>query len=205
MTYFFAAANTAPTNALSLGSVLLIVLPATIALMGVIASTVVSTVTTHRAEDRRARNAVFSQVLEAGRAAELQALYATADFIARLKDFNRAMMGNSGEGEDDDKSSAAFSNFVDAFDGFDPLTRAAVTVQALGATSVSDRIDTIRNETLSYAMALRPPVFYAEQARTFEARVDSLMKDLIEEVRRDFGVNEARAIHQGKKTRRVGQ
>lgn len=177
---------------LPVGSILLIVLPATIALIGVIISTIVSSVTTHRAEARRSQNVIYAQVLEAGRKSELEALYAVATFVAKLKRFNRTMSGNSGEGEDDVRSANAFKEFVEAFEGFDPLTRAAVTVEALGAVEVSEQIEGIRSATFDYVMALKPPIFRAAEAREFEARLDSMMRHLVSEVRKDFATDGAR-------------
>lgn len=184
--------STVSTTELSVGTVLLIVLPAIIALFGVIVSTIVSSVTAHRSEARRSRNVIYAQVLEAGREAELEALYATATFVAKLKRFNRAMSGNSGEGEDDARSADAFGEFVEAFDGFDPLTKAAVTVEALGAVEVAERIQEIRTASFDYVMALESPIFRAADAREFEARVDTMMQNLVVEVRKDFAADEAR-------------
>ena len=177
---------------LSVGSIVLIVLPATIALLGIIVSTIVSSVTAHRSEDRRARNAVSAQVLEAGRLAEPDALYVVAEFVSGIKDFNRAMSGNSGEGEDDERSAAAFSRFADAFNGFDSLTKASMTVQALGAKEVAEKITTVRTETRDYVMSLEGPTFKGAHANSFESRVDGLMRDLTLTVRADFGTDAAR-------------
>lgn len=190
--HFAGDVGSASTADLSFGSILLIVLPATIALVGVIISTIVSSVTTHRAEARRSRNAIYAQVLEAGRQAELEALYATVEFVAKIKRFNHTMLGNSGQGKDDARSAAAFVEFIQAFEGFDPLTKAAVTVEALGAVEVSGKIKAIRSATLDYFMALNPTIFKAAEAQEFEVRVDSMMQNLVSEVRKDFATDEAR-------------
>ncbi|MFC3295272.1 hypothetical protein [Clavibacter michiganensis] len=186
---------------LSPNTLLLILLPSTIALIGVLISTIVSTVATSRAEDRRSRNATYAQVLEAGREAELDALYATATFIAKLKQFNISMYGNTGVGADDDRSAAAFHDFTQAFDGFDELTRAALNVEALGDTEISDRIKAIRSRTQAYVMSIGGPIFKATSAVAFELEVDNLMQELIEAVRADFRTAEARYKYQGRRSR----
>jgi hypothetical protein len=190
-----------PQESLALDAMWLILLPSTIALLGVLISTIVSTIAASRAEDRRARNAIYAQVLEAGREAELDALYATATFIAKLKQFNASMSGNTGVGADDDRSLAAFNEFTQAFDGFDALTRAALRVEALGATEISDRINDIRFKTLAYIASFDAPIFKGDRANAFEAEVDELMRQLIDAVRIDFGTTRARSQYQGRRAR----
>jgi len=191
--------NATVATTFSFGSIVLIVLPSTLALVGVIIATIVSSRTAHRAEDRRSRNLVYVQVLEAGRHAQLDALYATAEFIAKLKTFNRVMSSDSGEEDEDGKrSSEALGEFIRAFRGLDSLTRAAITVEALGATNVSIRLKSVRSETLDYLQSLGPPTFLVAHAHEFEEHVDSLMRDLVDEVRLDFGTDEARAGSQRK-------
>jgi hypothetical protein len=199
MSLIVATAAISNQGELSPYTLLLILLPSTIALVGVLVSTIVSTVASSRAEDRRSRNAIYAQVLEAGREAELDALYATATFIAKLKRFNSSMYGNSGEGADDDRSAAAFRDFAQAFDGFDELTRAALNVEALGDTDISDRIKTIRSRTEAYVASIGFPIFKAANALAFELEVDNLMQELIEAVRGDFRTAEARYKYQGRR------
>jgi ABC-type lipoprotein release transport system permease subunit len=186
--------NTTVATTFSVGSMIIIALP----LVGVIITLAVTNFTTQRAEDRRARNLVHVQVLEAGRDAELKALFATAEFIAKLKVFHRSMSGNSGKGEDDKRSAKAAKEFFDAYGGSDPLTQAAITVEALGALNVSNLLKGVRKETLDYLRSLETPTFRAKEAQKFEERVDSLMRDLVDEVRLGFGTDEARARHQRK-------
>lgn len=152
-------------------------------------------VTTHSAEDRRARHSIHGQVLEAGRQAQLEATYAVGEFVAKLKAFNSAMSGNTGDGEDDAASAHAFAEFTEAFDGFDSLTRSALTVETLGAVDVSDRIRAIREESLQYVMSLEPPIFRGQHANKFEERADSMMEDVVSAIRRDLGTDAVRAAY----------
>jgi ABC-type lipoprotein release transport system permease subunit len=178
---------------------LIIALP----LIGVIITLFVTNFTTQRAEDRRAKNLVHVQVLEAGRHAELEALYATAEFITKLKKYNAMLAIKSVAREDDEPVvnallEEALQEFVDSFNGFDSLTRAALTVEALGAKNVAILLQGVRSEALDYMKSLGP-IFLPAHGSKFEERVDSLMRNLVDEVRLDSGTDEARAGYQSKK------
>jgi len=149
------------------------------------------------AEDRRAKNLAAAEVRSAGRESTLDAVEKVASSVRALKEFNRSMSGNTGEGEEDDQSAQAIAGWFASFESTDPLERESLRARALGSRRTAEAITAVRDRMFVYLMSLEPPVFKGAHATEAEGDLDRLVTQLLEAVRKDLDTDWAWDSQQG--------
>lgn len=207
----------------STGSLLLILAPSTLALLGVIFSTLWTARQAARNERLRAQAAVGAELFAERRRAELQALRLVADAAGALHDFHESMYGRdeaderTAEAESDGKdreeedsdrdsiSAAAIDTFFEKFQRMSSLEECALEIAAYGSAEVAAKIEDIAYNIGEYFVSLGDdiPIFVAQKAISFEAELKRNFDELVDLVRADLGVEHAQQAvwGQGKRAR----
>ncbi|MFW7413471.1 hypothetical protein [Demequina sp. SO4-18] len=181
------------TTQLSTASILIVLAPSTLALVGVIWSNLYTAKRTREAEEFRSRAGVAHQVLAARREAELEVLGVVAEVSHMFHRFHNKMYGNPGKGKADRKSAAALDELGAAFDQMSHLRRWGTTLRAYGSPGIAEKIDEVDQAVKDRMEELNDdiPRFIAVKAGAFEEKLDALFDELASMIRDDIGVERA--------------
>lgn len=190
------AASDETTTNLSTLSILLVLAPSTLALVGVLWSTWRTARQSERNERVRAQAAIGSELFAERRRAELAALKLVAETARALHDFHESMYGNTGKGRDDRRSAKAIDAFAEKYGRMVALEDCAHELAAYGSKDVALRVEGIAHHIGEYfaSLAEDQPRFIAAKAQQFEAYLKVSFDGLVDAIREDFGVDTAHSV-----------
>lgn len=189
---------------LSTGSLLLILAPSTLALLGVLFSTFWTARKAEKQERLRAQAGVAAELFAERRRAELHALRLVNDAARALHNFHLSMYGNTGEGADDKKSATAVTEFISKYRRMEALEDCGTELAAYGSEDVANKVFEIVSDMGKYfdGVIERIPKFVAKEATDFEDVLKRDFDELVRLVRGDFGTERAHRVVWGESKQR---